>query len=115
MEKDALLQAVPRDLVSVFRGRRTTLDACWELRECERYVREVLDGSQYASRMDRELIAGLFSLIRREIEENLPAYVCKRCVTRPDPQCHCRGKRWLTQRESEVPGVARRLFASTVF
>ena len=112
MERDVFLRVVPEALAPVFAGRRAALDACWELRECQRYVKEVLTGAEYTDAVDRGLIEVLFDLMRREIEENLPAYVCKRCTTRPDPQCHCKGKLWLTQRESEVPGVIRRLYDS---
>ena len=112
MEKDAFLRNVPESLAPVFAGRRGALDACWELETCEQHVEYILNREPFAVDVDRGLVAMLFQLIRREIEENLPAYVCRRCLTRPDPQCHCKGKRWMTQRERAVPGVIRRLCES---
>lgn len=109
-EKDALLQPVPQNLAGPFSARRLVLEKSWQLWQLESELKRVIQNTPDVSTINLESLEILFAMIRREIEENLPAYVCRRCVARPEPQCFCGGKAWLTQREQETPGAVKRLF-----
>ena len=109
---DALLRPIPKHLAPAFDGRQALLDVSWKTFALEQQLLDLAQKTEAGQQIDRAAIKRLFETIRREILRSVPAYPCRRCMKTPDPSCHCEGKRWLSEKETKIPGVVKRICTS---